>query len=190
MKKIEWLVITLIAASCPALAIDEAELAALLDDARTEMKMPGLRAAVRLADGRIVRAAVGLADREADTPLDDFIGMPGGSTGKTFVAALTLLLAEDGVLSLDDPAAKWLGDTAWYGRLPNAGSIRVRHLLSHSSGIRFRLQSRLLPLRISSLSRIPLPLQSLDSNGSRPPPWSAGPRCRIPHRSTPLRGPG
>ena len=61
--------------------------------------------------------------------------MPGGSTGKTFVAALAMLLVEDGALALDDPASKWLGDTAWFARLPNHDDIRVRHLLSHSAGL-------------------------------------------------------
>ncbi len=75
----------------PALGMDEAALSALLEEARTEMKMPGLRAAVQLADGRLVRAAVGLGDVEAGIPLDNAIGMPGGSTGKTFVAALAML---------------------------------------------------------------------------------------------------
>ncbi len=130
-----WLLI-LVLAWCPsAFGIDEDELARVLEEARVEQKMPGLRAAVRLADGRIVRAAVGLADKEADIPLDNTIGMPGGSTGKSFVAALTMLLVEEGTLSLDDPASKWLGDTDWYHRLPNAEEIRVRHLLSHTSGI-------------------------------------------------------
>lgn len=117
------------------LALDQARLTTLLEDARKEMKMPGLRAAVRLANGHIVRAAVGLADVEATIPLNDTIGMPGGSTGKTFVAALTMLLVEDGALSLDDPASKWLGHTPWYNELPNADEIRVRHLLSHTAGI-------------------------------------------------------
>ena len=85
----KWLSITLLACSPTALALDQAELAALLENARAEMNMPSLRAAVRMADGRIVRAAVGLADIEADTSLDDTVGMPGGSTGKTFVAVLT-----------------------------------------------------------------------------------------------------
>ncbi|MBT3333029.1 MAG: beta-lactamase family protein [Alphaproteobacteria bacterium] len=89
----------------PAFGLDEEELRTLLENARAELKMPGLRAAVRLADGSIVRAAVGLADVEANIPLNDTIGMPGGSTGKTFVAALTMLLVEDGTLSLDDPAS-------------------------------------------------------------------------------------
>ena len=125
----------LIAAPPGASAEDPAALTAILEETRTELKMPGLRAAVRFPDGRVVRAAVGLADREADIPLDDRVRMPGGSTGKTFAAALTMLLVEDGVLSLDDPASKWLGDRDWYRRLPNADAIRVRHLLSHSAGL-------------------------------------------------------
>jgi len=129
------LLLALLAWSPAAFGIDEQSLATLLEEARQEMKMPGLRAAVRLSDGRIVRAAVGLGDKEAEIPLNDTIGMPGGSTGKSFVAALTMLLVEDGTLSLDDPASKWLGDTPWYHRLPNSGEIRVRHLLSHSSGV-------------------------------------------------------
>ncbi len=132
---LKWFPIALIAWYPNAFGIDQAALTTLLEDARSEMKMPGVRAAVRLADGRIVRAAVGLADVEANIPLNDTIGMPGGSTGKTFVAALTMLLVEDGTLSLDDPASKWLGDTPWYNRLPNADEIRVRHLLSHTAGI-------------------------------------------------------
>ena len=129
------ILITVAAWCSPALGMDEAALSALLEETRTEMKMPGLRAAVRLADGRLVRAAVGLGDVEAGIPLGNVIGMPGGSTGKTFVAALAMLLVEDGMLSLDDPASKWLGDRPWFSKLPNADEIRVRHLLSHSAGL-------------------------------------------------------
>ena len=125
----------LIAAPSAASARDQAALTAVLEETRAALKLPGLRAAVRSPDGRIVRAAAGPADREADIPLDDRVRMPGGSTGKTFVAALTMLLVEDGLLSLDDPASKWLGDRHWYRRLPNADAIRVRHLLAHSAGL-------------------------------------------------------
>jgi D-alanyl-D-alanine carboxypeptidase len=120
----------------PVFGLEESEFESFLETARVEMKMPGLRAAVRFDDGHIVRAATGLADKDAGTPLDNEIGMPGGSTGKTFVAALAMLLVEDGLLSLDDPASKWLGDTSWYERLPNSDGILVRHLLSHSAGIK------------------------------------------------------
>ena len=133
MKK--WILVALLVCCQPVLALDQVELAALLEEARAEMEMPGLRAAVRLADGTIFSAAVGLADVENSVALDDSVGMPGGSTGKTFVAALTMLLVEDGVLALDDPASKWLGGIEWFDELPNAESMRVRHLLSHSSGM-------------------------------------------------------
>jgi len=94
-----------------------------------------VRAAVRFPNGRIVRAAAGLADKKAGIPLDNEIGMPGGSTGKPFVAALTMLLVEDQVLSLDDPVKKWLGDKDWFRRIRNSDDILVRHLLSHSAGL-------------------------------------------------------
>lgn len=119
----------------PAHSLEESALAALLEDARAEMRLPGVRAAVRYPDGRIVRAAVGLADTKAGTPLDNDVGMPGGSTGKPFVATLAMLLVEDGVLSLDEPVKKWLGDEEWFSDLPNSDEMRVRHLLSHSAGL-------------------------------------------------------
>ncbi len=127
----------LIALTCcqPAFSLEEKALSELLQSARDEMRLPGVRAAVRFPDGRIVRAAVGLADKKANKPLDDDVGMPGGSTGKPFVAALAMLLVEDGILSLDDPAKKWLGDSDWFEKLPNSDSILIRHLLSHSSGL-------------------------------------------------------
>lgn len=131
----KWVFVTLLVCCQPAFGLDRAELVALLEEARAEMDLPGLRAAVRFADGSIVRASAGLADVENSVALDDSVGMPGGSTGKTFVAALTMLLVEDGVLALDDPASKWLGGIEWFDDLPNAETMRLRHLLSHSSGM-------------------------------------------------------
>ena len=178
---LKWLPIAVIAWCPNAFGIDQAALTALLEDARSEMKMPGVRAAVRLADGRIVRAAVGLADVEANIPLNDTIGMPGGSTGKTFVAALTMLLVEDGTLSLDDPASKWLGDTPWYNRLPNTDEIRVRHLCAHTAGItdypgtvRYQLASVWRALRRGSIQFEPEELIGFVLDGEPPFPVGEG----------------
>ena len=115
--------------------LNAAALAGVLKPLRADWDMPGLRAAVRYPDGRIVRTAVGMADVENDVPLDDEMLMPGGSTGKTFAAALALLLVEDGVIGLDDPVSNYVGDREWFARLPNHESIRVRHLLAHTSGL-------------------------------------------------------
>ena len=97
--------------------------------------MPGLRAAVLMSDGSLIRSAVGLADVENNVPLDHDIGMPGGSTGKPFAATVVMLLVEDGTLTLDDLASQWLSDESWFKDLPNHDDIRIRHLLSHSSGL-------------------------------------------------------
>lgn len=127
--------LTFAALTVNGFAFDKETLTGELERTRLAEDMPGLRAAARYPDGTLVTAAVGYADPATGQPLDDTIGMPGGSTGKTFVAALALILVEDGALSLDDPVSKWLGDEDWYDRLPNADTLRVRHLLTHTSGM-------------------------------------------------------
>jgi CubicO group peptidase (beta-lactamase class C family) len=52
------------------------------------------------------------------------------SISKQFTAAAVLLLAERGVLSLDDPVARRLG-----GSPPEWRDITLHHLLAHSSGL-------------------------------------------------------
>jgi CubicO group peptidase (beta-lactamase class C family) len=51
-----------------------------------------------------------------------------GSISKQFTAAALLLLQQDGKLSLDDPAAKYLPE------LTRARDITIRMLLTHTSG--------------------------------------------------------
>ncbi len=129
------LVVLTITPSFPQTKLEKASLTNYLEGKLVEMDLPGLRAAVRYPDGLILPSAVGMADKEFNIVLDDTIGMPGGSTGKTFVATLTMMLIDEGVLSLDDPIKKWVGHEPWYKQLPQADKIQVKHLLSHSSGI-------------------------------------------------------
>jgi len=53
-----------------------------------------------------------------------------GSITKNFVAALTLKLVEEDLLTLDDPLHKWLPD---YPNIDN--TITIRQLLNHTSGL-------------------------------------------------------
>lgn len=52
-----------------------------------------------------------------------------GSLTKTLVAATTLSLAEDGIVDLDDPVARWLPS------FPRGDAITLRQLLSHTAGL-------------------------------------------------------
>jgi D-alanyl-D-alanine carboxypeptidase len=56
-----------------------------------------------------------------------------GSITKMFTAVVIVQLAEDGVLSLDDPLAVWLPEVA--EQLPHGDTITLRHLLTHTSGL-------------------------------------------------------
>lgn len=100
-----------------------------------EYGLPGMTVAVAGPAGRRVEVAVGLADIETGRPMTADTPMLAASIGKTFVAATVLALAEEGKLGLDDPLSRWLGEEPWYGRLPNAGTITLRHLLAHRSGL-------------------------------------------------------
>ncbi len=56
-----------------------------------------------------------------------------GSITKMFTAVVIMQLAEEGVLSLDDPLARWLPAVA--DQLPYGDQITLRHLLGHTSGV-------------------------------------------------------
>lgn len=98
-----------------------------------EMKrhqIPGVSLLV-LKEGKVVKEkGYGLANVEHQVPVTPDTVFQSGSVGKTFTAALVLLLAQDGKLSLDDPLKRHLASTpaAW-------DKITIRHLLNHTSGL-------------------------------------------------------
>lgn len=81
----------------------------------------------------LLELARGEADRglHAKNDLDTRFNL--GSMNKMFTAVAILQLAEQGKLSLDDTLDKWLGGD-WIAR-KHAERIRLRHLLTHSSGL-------------------------------------------------------
>jgi D-alanyl-D-alanine carboxypeptidase len=95
-----------------------------LEEAAAEAVASGFPAViVRLRDGdELTVLARGAADPQTRFRV--------GSITKTFVAALTLRLAKDGALSLDDTV-----DRHAVGLLPDANRITVRDLLAHTSGL-------------------------------------------------------
>lgn len=115
----------------PALA---ARADAALDAAVREQRVVG---AVLLVarDGHLVyHRAVGLADREAGTPMREDAVFRYASVSKPIVAVAALRLVERGALSLDDDVARFL--PAFRPAIAGASpTITVRHLLTHTSGL-------------------------------------------------------
>lgn len=103
----------------------------LLKDEMQKHQIAGLSLAV-VKDGRQIKtSAYGKANLEWDVPATTDTAFEIGSITKQFTAACILLLVQDGKLSLDDKISQHLKNT------PSGWSnITVRHLLTHTSGIR------------------------------------------------------
>lgn len=106
-----------------------------LDEFRVSSKFPGGSVGFVLPDGRSGSVSSGVADMETKRQLKTSDRLLAGSIGKTFVAAVTLLLVEEGKLNLDEKIERWLGNEKWFEQLPNAKDITLRMLLNHSSGV-------------------------------------------------------
>ncbi len=102
---------------------------------REAVETDDLRGAVVLVarDGKIVlHEAVGWRDKEQGLPMRKDTLFHMASNTKPVIATAILLLAEEGKLSLDDLVRKYLPSFDNY----RSGQIRIRHLLSHTSGFR------------------------------------------------------
>jgi D-alanyl-D-alanine carboxypeptidase len=104
---------------------------------KSEMKaeqIPGLSYAVILNDKIIDSGAYGLANVELKAPVTMHSLFSIGSIGKTFTASAIMLLQKDGKLSLNDLITKF------FDSLPGSWkNITIKHLLTHTSGIKDHL---------------------------------------------------
>lgn len=93
--------------------------------------MPGCAVAVSHEGKVVVKRAYGLADLERDVPLTADTIFDAASVVKQFVAAATLMLVDEGRLSLTEDVRKYLPELPDYGH-----RITIDHLMTHTSGIR------------------------------------------------------
>ena len=92
---------------------------------------PGCSAAAS-QDGRTVyEAGYGSANLEADVPITPASIFHAASVSKQFTAMAVMLLAHEGKLSLDADVHTYLPELPDYGQ-----RITLRHLLTHTSGLR------------------------------------------------------
>lgn len=100
----------------------------ILTEQMERMEVPGLVAIVQSPDGEVYRAALGLADIASERPMALRDHLRIGSITKTMTATVILQLVDEGMLSLDDPLARYLPDAGTNG-------ATVRQALDMSSGI-------------------------------------------------------
>jgi CubicO group peptidase (beta-lactamase class C family) len=89
-------------------------------------------AVIVVREGEVVlRKGQGLANLELGVPIEPDMVFRIGSITKQFTAVAILMLAEQGKLTLDDSISRFLPDYPTHDYL-----ITVRHLLTHTSGIK------------------------------------------------------
>lgn len=121
--------------------------------------IPGLALAV-VKDGTVEKsAAYGFANVELDVPTKVDTIFQIQSITKTFTASAIMILVEEGKIGLDDKITKYLSDVpeSW-------NEITVRHLLTHTSGIKDYINEPTVNMRleirpqgvIESLRNLPL----------------------------------
>jgi CubicO group peptidase (beta-lactamase class C family) len=121
-------------ALAPAAASQTAPPSARVDDLFRPWQRPGSPGAAVLVvrDGRVLHAAgYGLANLEHGIPNGTATVFDVASVSKQFAAFAIALLGREGSIDLDDDVRRYLPE------LPDFGdTIRIRHLLHHTSGLR------------------------------------------------------
>lgn len=124
--------LVVIAASCgkhpvapPAASI--AELEDRIERLRASSHIPAVTAVIAKGQEIVWIKGFGTADLATNRPAADTTIYHLASLTKPFASTVILQLVDEGKISLDDPIST-------YGiNLPSSGTIRVRHLLSHTS---------------------------------------------------------
>jgi CubicO group peptidase (beta-lactamase class C family) len=92
---------------------------------------PGCAVGVSRDGRRVLERAYGMANIETGTPNRTATIFHGASLAKQVTALAVMLLVRDGKLSLDDDVRRFVPELPDYGT-----RITVRHLLTHTSGLR------------------------------------------------------
>lgn len=113
-----------------------------IDEALAEQRIVG--AVVLIShDGKLIyQRAAGLADREANRPMELNTVFRLASVSKPIVSAAALALVDQGKLSLDDRVEKWL--PSFTPKTADGQPIRltIRHLLTHTSGLGYKFAEK------------------------------------------------
>lgn len=102
-----------------------------LFDAWRGTETPGCAVGVSRNGDLVLERGYGMANLETGTPIRSSTIFHAASIAKQFTAMAIMLLVREGKLSLDDDIRKFIPELPDYGT-----PIKVRHLLTHTSGLR------------------------------------------------------
>lgn len=94
-------------------------------------RSPGCAVGVTRSGSLVLERDYGTADLASGTPITPDTRFYLASLAKQFTAMSIVLLAQDGKLSLDDDVRRWVPEVPDFG-----ATITLRHLLTHTSGLR------------------------------------------------------
>lgn len=99
-----------------------------------EKKIPGA-SIVMVKDGRVVfQKGFGVRENGKPQRVNEHTVFRLGSVSKGFASVLTGVLADEGIVSWDDPVIRYVKDFQLYDP-GQTGRVRIHHLLSHTSGL-------------------------------------------------------
>lgn len=130
-----------------------------------DQNSPGCACAVAKDGNLEINRGYGMADLEKKLPLESDAKFDIGSLSKQFVAAASLLLVEEGKISLSDTIRRFIPELPDYGH-----TITINHLLTHTSGIRD--WTGLRPLQAKPMDVLLLILQQKELNFVPGNEWS------------------
>jgi CubicO group peptidase (beta-lactamase class C family) len=126
---------------------DAERLRTFLETAVSEGRVAGAVALVARGGEVVSFDAVGMADREAGTPMAKDTLFRIASMTKPITSVAVMMLFEEGRFALDDPVSKFLPELGGLRVLKGDGTrdtvaaereITIRHLLNHTSGITYQ----------------------------------------------------
>ena len=148
--------------------IDQAALQAIVDQTADELLIPGSLVMLRTPQGEFVAASGTTKLGENNLPAAD-THFRIASITKTMTSAATLLLAQEGKLSLDDPVTKYVPG------VPNGDNISIAQLLEMRSGLYSFTDSPALTTSLDNdPTRVWKPQQLLDIAFAQPPNFAPG----------------
>jgi len=122
------ILISLAISSCDENIPIEKKIQTVLNEGIDAFNIHGVSASVIIPDRKIWDAVGGLSHDTVSIKPEMLFAI--GSVTKNFVAALALKLAEENILSMEDPLSKWLPDFPYIDN-----KITIRQLLNHTSGL-------------------------------------------------------